>query len=97
MKWDELIELRIEKGLSQKDVSDLLGTHHSQITHWETGNRTPSIKNLKKLCTALDTTPNVLIGYESLDDDYSNNIIKLLNKLSRGDKRLILQLSRRML
>ncbi|PKM49088.1 MAG: transcriptional regulator [Firmicutes bacterium HGW-Firmicutes-7] len=50
----EIIRLRIEKGLSQKDLADLLGTKQSAISRLENGSYNPSILFLSKLAEVLD-------------------------------------------
>ena len=40
--------------LTQSDLAELAGTQPSAISHFETGRREPSIRNLVKLATALD-------------------------------------------
>lgn len=41
--------LRIEKGLSQKDLAALLNVSHKTVSHWESGYTEPPIAILKKL------------------------------------------------
>ena len=48
---NNLKKLRIERGLLQKDVADLLGLHcQDRLSHWEVGRSYPSVPNLIKLC-----------------------------------------------
>lgn len=51
---EEIIQLRIAKGLSQKDLADMIGTKQSAISRLETGDYNPSIQFLSKLAHALD-------------------------------------------
>ena len=55
----ELIRLRLEKGLSQKDLADLVGTKQSAISRLENGSYNPSIEFLNKIAIALDTELHV--------------------------------------
>ncbi|MBS7528866.1 helix-turn-helix transcriptional regulator [Fusibacter paucivorans] len=55
----ELIRLRLEKGLSQKDLAELVGTKQSAISRLENGSYNPSIEFLNKIATALDTKLHV--------------------------------------
>ncbi len=50
----ELIRLRLEKGLSQKELAALLGTKQSAISRLEGGNSNPSIEFIIKVAQALD-------------------------------------------
>lgn len=49
----ELIQLRIDKGLSQKDLAELIGTKQSAISRLENANCNPSIEFLSKVAHAL--------------------------------------------
>lgn len=49
----ELIRLRLEKGLSQHDLADLIGTKQSAISRLENGSYNPSIEFLSKIAHAL--------------------------------------------
>ena len=51
---EELIQLRIAKGLSQKQLADMIGTKQSAISRLESGSYNPSIQFLTKLAHALN-------------------------------------------
>ena len=62
-KLDEkLKELRIEKGLSQREVSSALGMTRNAFTNYENGYREPSLDNLKKICQFFDVSADYLLG-----------------------------------
>lgn len=44
---EKLKELRIEKGLSQKELADLVDTSQSAIFYWENNQQEPKISSLK--------------------------------------------------
>jgi DNA-binding XRE family transcriptional regulator len=50
----EIIKLRTQKGLSQKELADIVGTKQSAISRLESGSYNPSISFLIKLAKALD-------------------------------------------
>ena len=61
--WDELINLREGKGLSQTALHQQTGIAPATIAAWE--NEMPNqFKKLLKLCEELGTTPNALLGVE---------------------------------
>lgn len=60
-------QLRLEKGVSQKEVSSALGLTLGAYAHYEQGVREPSIAILKLLCIYFDVTADYLIG---LSDSY---------------------------
>lgn len=49
----ELIRLRLEKGLSQKELADIIGTKQSAISRIENANCNPTIDFLAKVADAL--------------------------------------------
>lgn len=53
---------RLRAGLTQNEVATITGLKPAAISHFETGNRTPSIQNLVKLCEALKITSDEIIG-----------------------------------
>ncbi len=64
---ERLKELRIERGLSQKEVSDSIGLTLGAYAHYEQGVREPSIAIIKRLCAFFEVTSDYLIG---LSDTY---------------------------
>ncbi len=61
----ELIKrIRIERGLSQEELGNLLGVTKVSICGYETGTRTPTMQMFLKLLDILNVTPNQLIGQE---------------------------------
>ncbi|MFQ7034328.1 MAG: helix-turn-helix domain-containing protein [Candidatus Borkfalkia sp.] len=61
---EKLKELRIEKGLSQKELADLVDTSQSAIFYWENNQQEPKISSLKKLCIFFNVSADYLIGLE---------------------------------
>ncbi len=49
-----VIKKRIEKGLSQKELAQKVGTKQSAISRFESGNYNPSLSFLQKVVEALD-------------------------------------------
>lgn len=45
-----LKELRIEKGLSQRELGENLGFCNQTISFWESGSREPDLDTLLKIC-----------------------------------------------
>jgi len=52
---EQVIRKRLEKGLSQKQLAEKVGTRQSAISRLEGGNSNPSVAFLKKISTALDS------------------------------------------
>lgn len=57
----ELINARIRKGLSQKDLAQKIGTKQSSIARVESGNANPSIRFLEKMTEAMDSKLEIRI------------------------------------
>lgn len=55
-------EAREKRGLSQQILAEKAGLQATAISHFETGRRSPSFDNLKKLADALDVTTDFLLG-----------------------------------
>jgi len=50
-----ILQARIEKGLSQKELASKIGTKQSVISRLESGRANPSVAFLKKLAEALNS------------------------------------------
>jgi DNA-binding XRE family transcriptional regulator len=49
----QVIQMRLDAHLSQKELAELIGTKQSAISRLENGNYNPSIEFLSKIATAL--------------------------------------------
>ena len=59
---DRLRAAREMRKLSQGDLASKAGFQPSAISHFETGGRSPSFDNLKRLADALNVTTDYLLG-----------------------------------
>ena len=106
MLYSERIKkLRLEKGMSQQELGDMIGITKVSICGYENGTRTPSLETFDILADILETSTDYLLGRtekKSLEskqqdisvDDY--NIIKefrnnnhLYSKMIKAPKRYI--------
>jgi len=62
---DRLREARLTLNLTQEQLGQKVGLPHTQISHWETGLRQPSLINFRRLCKALDVNPHWLLGLKA--------------------------------
>ena len=98
--------LRKKKGLTQKDVADILKVNRTTYTKYETGVTEPNISALRKLAEIFEVDLNSLLA----DDDFvfvsdsdvdsvenkTQEFVKLFNMLSEKDKeKLISQMKKR--
>jgi DNA-binding XRE family transcriptional regulator len=56
-----LIKKRMEKGLSQEELAERIGTRQSAISRLESGRYNPSFKILRKIAQALDSEIKISI------------------------------------
>lgn len=54
-------ELRIERGLTQKQLASKLGCAQSAVYYWETDKQEPSISSLKKLCELFEVSADYML------------------------------------
>ena len=58
-----LIKFRRDKGLSQQELADLVGTSHSQISRIESGRHRTNLDTLTRIAHALDL--RLVLGFEA--------------------------------
>lgn len=59
---ERLKELRVERGLKQKDVAEALEISVSCYGGYEQGYREPDLKTLIKICKLFETSSDFLLG-----------------------------------
>lgn len=62
-----LKELRREKGLSQEELGDLVGTDGNVVSRWERGTSNPSLYYVRKLSEVFDRPVDYLMKGEDAD------------------------------
>ena len=60
----KLKELRIEKGLSQRKLGELLGFCNQTVSFWETGSREPDLDALVKIADFFEVSVDFLLNRE---------------------------------
>jgi len=50
----QIARLRIQRGLTQSQLADMVGTRQSSIARLENGNSVPSLSFLERIATAMD-------------------------------------------
>lgn len=84
-------ELRKEKGLTQKELAEIIGVSDKTISKWENGNSSPDTSMLMSLSDALEVTVNELLSCERiLPENYSmkaeETIMTLMKENEAGKK-----------
>lgn len=57
--------LRIEKGIYQSEIAELLHTKQNTISRWEKGEVEPNIEQIIELACYFDVTTDYLLGLEN--------------------------------
>ena len=86
-----ILELRKQKGLTQKELAEKIGVSDKTISKWECGNSIPDISYLEVLCNSLDISVNELLSGERLSQEsYSEkaeeNIMALMKENESNKK-----------
>ena len=90
MVGKRLKEIRMQKGLSQQKLGDMIGVTKVSICGYENGTRVPTIDNLVKLADSLDTTIDYLLGREVTVMNEENK--SYIGSISYEDVCLIMEL-----
>lgn len=66
---DKIKEIRISKGLDQKQLADMVGISKSSISEWENCKRVPRMSTLRKIAEALGVDVWEIIGFNEIEID----------------------------
>lgn len=56
------------KGITQKQIAQLLNVRPSTVNQWTKGKREPELDLLLRICYHLETTPDELLGYTKVQN-----------------------------
>jgi len=70
---DNIVKIRTEKSISQKDLADLLNMHATHLSRYERNVTSPSVDVVKKIADALNITTDLLI-YGTDDDKVKDKL-----------------------
>jgi transcriptional regulator with XRE-family HTH domain len=65
---DNLARFREQQGLTQAELGRRAGMAAASVSHFETGQRTPSVESLVKLSDALSVSLDSLVGRSSVGE-----------------------------
>lgn len=77
-----LSKLRIQKGVSARDMSLSIGQNPGYINNIETGKALPSMTNFFYICSYLDITPMDFFDFTSIRPRDMDAVCSELNKLT---------------
>lgn len=90
--------LRKEKGWSQAQLADKIGSHLSHVNRIETGKYTPALETVVGIATALDVPVDHLINSTDgnveeirIEDQQFSERVKLLNTLDEEERFVIIK------
>ena len=70
MYTDRLLLAREKRGLSQKELSEIIGIKQQQYARYEKGINIMPITHLKKICIALDISADYILGLTKIIKSY---------------------------
>lgn len=89
---ENLKKIRLQKGLSQKDVAEQIGVANSTYSLYESGNREPNVQTIKKIADVLNTSADNLLGIDDFDsftlaahfegEDYTDDEIEEIRRFA---------------
>ena len=83
-------ELRIEKGLSQQQLGEIIGVTKVSVCGYENGSRIPSLEVFEMMIELFGTTADYLLGREIVIKD--DNTREFVGTMSQDDVNLITEL-----
>lgn len=75
-------KIRLEKGIKQGDLADMLSVKQTTVSGWETGYREPDLESLKRMSDIFNCSIDELLGQKEkpvVKDDRLNRKLELLN------------------
>jgi transcriptional regulator with XRE-family HTH domain len=88
---ENLKKLREEKGLSQKQLGDLMFVNHSTIARWENGSRLPDASMLLRLSRCLGVDTSTLLQLAARSEENPNVIMVDDSRIILSDGLIILE------
>lgn len=89
---DRLKAVRESRGYSQAELAKKAGLQATAISHFETGSRSPSFDNLRRLSDALSVSADYLMGRsdtEQMVGPTADNLFRGVEKLSAEDQEML--------
>ena len=94
---DRISQLRIQKGVSEYQMSYDLGHSRGYINNISSGKTLPSMTEFFAICTYFQITPVDFFNASAFNPVLLNNTLDNISKLNEEDLKLIYQITTRML
>lgn len=78
--------LRLQSGITQKQLADAIGVSQQSINKYENHNIEPDIETMKRLADYFRTSIDYLVGYSTAAPDWRSEEIALLSEYRRLSK-----------
>lgn len=91
---ERLIHLKVEKGVSSRDMSLSMGQSSSYINNIENRNCLPSLKTFFYICEYFDITPKEFFDYETEYPALKNQLFEEIKSLDYNELNHILEVVR---
>lgn len=75
-------DIRKRKGISQKELAEKVGLSANALCSIENDKSTPSMKNIKKICSALGVAQSVLMFFSIAEEDIPERKRELFHALA---------------
>lgn len=94
-----LKELRIARGMRQRELGDVLGYGYTTISNYESGRNEPSIADLKMIAEVFDVTVDYLVDYKlpeecniTITDKDMDFMLNIFLQLTKEKKKLVVNI-----
>ena len=87
------------RNLSQSELAEKAKLQPSAISHFETGTRSPSFDNLKRLADALDVTTDYLVGRSespAVSNETAGKLFRHAENLSAEDLKFLQEMAEKL-
>ena len=86
----DIKKARLEKGLTQEELAELLNITPTHVKHIESGHRKPSVDVLFSIAEKLNMSlDNIIFTQRTSSQELQNSIDNLLNSLCESELRVI--------
>lgn len=89
---DKIKALRRTRGISQKELSQIIGVTKTTVSNWETGFAEPNGKALMKLSEFFDVAPDYLVGLPTAEEIPAEKIdlkVELIDRILEADEKTV--------
>lgn len=90
---ERISDLRVARGLTQRELADLAGVTEVSMSRYINGDRTPRAAILSNIATALKTTSEYLLGMETTED-FDTEYLKIHRLIARNAPKMTMSQKR---